>query len=270
MFKSRDGSIMLAAINMSDWRDRLANYAKQHAGVRCFWTFGFSSSDLLEFISTVPLDMICSFMTVVELSTNLVSEVSFRSLCQPEVMSQEVLNSLILERNMWEAQNECGFLQMAYDPDTGERVGVALNDLQAQFLGMHREELLARLAAHDAPLFAPPQDILLLLADAAMRGFDDGTRYFRVVAPRGRLQTPVLVCVSTRSRYNHAGQLLTVRARIASAGSIFCARARACVGARRGPAGRRACALGRKGSGHGSSLEMGGQRESGLGGEERG
>ena len=112
---------------------------------------------------------------------------------------------------MWQLQNECGFLQLTYDPITGERIHVALNDLQADMLGMHRDDLVSRFAAHDEPLRIPTQDLLLLIADDVLRGFTDGPRHYRTFLFKA--STPALVCVSTQRRHDAAGRLVAVRVR---------------------------------------------------------
>ncbi len=128
-----------------------------------------------------------------------------------DFFTTEVNQALENERCMWQRQNECGFLHVTYDPVTGERIHVALNDLQARLLGMHRDELVSRFKAHDEPLRIPPQDLLLLIADDALRGFADGPRFLRIFLSETR--APALVCVSTQRSHDAAGRLIAVRAR---------------------------------------------------------
>ncbi len=123
-------------------------------------------------------------------------------------LTPESNHALAAELEMWQWQDEIGFLQLTYDPSTGERIHVVVNDLQAQMLGMPRHELLARFAAHDEPLRILPQDLLLLIADDALRGFADGPRHYRTFLSEARV--PSLVCVSTLRSHDAAGRLLSV------------------------------------------------------------
>jgi hypothetical protein len=127
------------------------------------------------------------------------------------IFTSEVYSALAMECTMWQLQNECGFLQLTYDPTTGERIHVALNDLHAHLLGMHRDELALRFAEHAEPLPVLPQDLLFLIADDALTGFADGPRHYRSILYDTRL--PTLVCVSTQRRHDAAGRLVAVRPR---------------------------------------------------------
>ena len=126
-------------------------------------------------------------------------------------ITSEVNQALAAELDMWQQQNDCGFLQLTYDPCTGERIHVALNDLQAHLLGMHRDELVLRFADHDEPLCVPPQDLLFLITSDALGGFADGNRHYRTFLSPARV--PALVCESTQRSHDAAGRLIAVRFR---------------------------------------------------------
>ena len=142
-----------------------------------------------------------------ELRMNHASPMPCSKLCNPEFKSPDIVENMRCDCGMWQSQRVCAFLQLCYDPDTGERTGVAFNDIQARLFGMQSEELLTRFASHDVPLPFAPQDLLLLLTDTVLNGCADGERFIRIIGSSG---LPVLVCVSTNRSYNHAAQLIAV------------------------------------------------------------
>jgi hypothetical protein len=62
--------------------------------------------------------------------------------------------------DIWERDAEEGFVEFVFDPATERRVNVILNSRAAGMGGAHKEEALARLAAHDAPISCLPLDFL--------------------------------------------------------------------------------------------------------------
>jgi hypothetical protein len=173
---------------------------------RPLWTFGYRPNDVSTFFEALPSDIRQLLKTIPKLTKDAIS-VPFHSLSDAEP-SPEATDSMRSECLMWQSQSWCGFLQLFYDPDTGERTGVALNDEQARLFGMRREELLARFAAYDVPLLFVQQDLLLLFTDAVANGYADGEHFLRIIGPTGQ---PALVRVATKRSYNHAAQLIAVR-----------------------------------------------------------
>jgi hypothetical protein len=175
--------------------------------IRQFWTFGYRSTDVSYFFDALPSDISRLLHAVLKLGQDAKTMPRIK-LSDSKAASPEVANNMRSECNMWQSQSWCGFLQLFYDPDTGERTGVAFNEVQARLFGMQCDELLARFIAHDLPLPFAPQDLLLLLTDAVANEHSDGERYFRTIQPS---RLPALVCVSTKRSYNHAAQLIAVR-----------------------------------------------------------
>jgi hypothetical protein len=127
----------------------------------------------------------------------------------PKHISPEIAQNVRSECCMWQSQNRCGFLQLFFDPSSGERTGVVFNDLQARLLGMCCDELRTRFELQDVPLPFALQDLLLLLTDDIANGHNEGERFVRCIAGPSKL--PVLVCISIRRSYNHAAQLIAVQ-----------------------------------------------------------
>jgi hypothetical protein len=196
----------LAYHEMSQEVSKLHEWSQMPAD--CIWTFGYRSSDVLDLLGTVPFTIGCLLKTVNALS---LQEPRPNITKLTDSLSPEVAHALSLERKMWRSQNEYGFLELSYDPATGCQSTVALNMLQASLFGMHRDEFKARFAAHDLPLFVPPQDLLLLLTDRAVHRFRDGTQYHRCLTSETLPRMPVIMRISTRRSYNSSGQLTSVR-----------------------------------------------------------
>jgi hypothetical protein len=178
--------------------------------VDCIWTFGYRSLDVLNLLATIPSSIGGLLRTVNSLSQDPWPNTAK----SPDCFSPEVAEALRMQRQMWYSQNEYGFLELSYDPATGDRSAVALNALQARIFGMSREEFKARFAAHSLPLFIPPQDLLLLLTDRARRALDhccDSTRYHRCFTSESPPRMPIIVRITTRRSYDSLGKLTSVR-----------------------------------------------------------
>jgi hypothetical protein len=175
--------------------------------VDCMWTFGCRLSGALNHLGTIPASIGCLLKTVNALSQDQWPA----TLNLPRFISPEVAQALNLEKKMWRSQNEYGFLEICYDPVTGDQTGVTLNTLQARLFGMHSDEFEARFAAHDLPLLVPLQDLLVLLADRAVNFFSDYTQYHRCFTSETPPRSPAIVQISTRKRYNSTARLVSVR-----------------------------------------------------------
>ncbi len=177
-------------------------------------TLGRRSISVQSFFTAVQPQFFGLLETILELShmTRWSPAFLLDKIAPSAQRTSESNHAIAAELEMWQLQNEIGFLQLTYDPSTGERIHVVINDLHAQMLGMHRDELLARFAAHDEPLRVPAQDLLLLIADDALRGFADGPRHYRTFLSDACV--PSLVCVSTLRSHDATGRLLSVRLRL--------------------------------------------------------
>lgn len=87
---------------------------------------------------------------------------------------------------------------MAFDPSTQNRKDVFINARMADIYGMHKEELLSRLAGHDLPLPLPDMDFVRVFLYLILRGIAvpglPRVKYLRMLSgPRERGQC-VLVC----------------------------------------------------------------------------
>jgi hypothetical protein len=90
--------------------------------------------------------------------------------CDPEPEYRESpQNFLECLEDIWERDGEEGFIEFAFDPITQQRTNVMLNTLTASIAGMHKEEVLARLAAHDALISFLPLDYLCALLHQSLR-----------------------------------------------------------------------------------------------------
>ena len=117
---------------------------------------------------------------------------------------------------MWEGEAVQGFICARFDPTSQACLHVTANERFAAMMGMHREELLARFARHDAPLPAPPLDCLrALLHGLAAPRAPYRTRYYRLVPPPpgdGRpAAPPALVCATAVRVYDRSNRIVAVR-----------------------------------------------------------
>ncbi len=66
---------------------------------------------------------------------------------------------------MWEREQEYGFMQVSFDPETQERRSLFVNTRFAELCGFHREEMLARFGNYDVEVPRPELDSLRILLD---------------------------------------------------------------------------------------------------------
>ena len=72
---------------------------------------------------------------------------------------------MLAEAEMWEREQEYGFLQILFDPNTQERRSLFVNTRFAELWGFHREEMLARFANFDVEVPRPELDSLRIFLD---------------------------------------------------------------------------------------------------------
>jgi hypothetical protein len=72
---------------------------------------------------------------------------------------------MLAEAEMWEREEDYGFLQIVFDPNTQERRSLFMNTRFAALWGLHREEMLARFANFDVEIPRPELDSLRIFLD---------------------------------------------------------------------------------------------------------
>jgi len=106
-----------------------------------------------------------------------------------------------------------GYQCMTFDPSTGQRTKVEINNFFAKLYGLHPEELLARAGNADAQIPMSQLDFLCTMMEemcgAKLEMRSSKTRYFRFLPQcSGRVKDPLIVRRKNESIYNEAGALL--------------------------------------------------------------
>jgi hypothetical protein len=162
------------------------------------WTFGYAEQALASIFDALPAGFCAAIQTASNRLATLMRATHARSIADaanrlaagavrltgtPEetetngIGGEEVLGTrqdgehVFLEclEDIWERDGEEGFIEFAFDPATQQRTNVMLNTFTASIAGMHKEEVLARLAAHDAPISFLPLDFLCALLHQSLR-----------------------------------------------------------------------------------------------------
>ncbi len=114
------------------------------------------------------------------------------------------------EAAMWE-KTEVGLVLLDYDPATQRRLGVAANSAAAKLWGLHREELLARFAAHDVPtMFTDLDAVHHFSAEMAMPLESERVVYVRMCFGGREARRGLLAAFGKDQQYNALGQLCQV------------------------------------------------------------
>jgi hypothetical protein len=147
------------------------------------WTIGYREQDIASIFDALP----CDFCRIIQAASDrTLRQVLARAtapkrlpapLSEGEGAGWEVAGGeggeegfgTFMEclEDLWEREEEVGFMELAFDPVTQRRANVVLNSRCAAMAGMHKEEVLARLAAHDAPVSFVPLDFLRVLLHQA-------------------------------------------------------------------------------------------------------
>ncbi len=106
--------------------------------------------------------------------------------------------------DLWERDGAEGFIEFTFDPATQQRTHVQLNSRTAAIAGMHKEEVLARLAAHDAPISFLPLDYLCALLHQSLRAAAPSGG----AGPAGRAHSDVMHVRMTRTGSRAGGSSL--------------------------------------------------------------
>ena len=121
------------------------------------------------------------------------------------------------EAALWE-QAEVGLVRVDYDPATQRRLGVSANSAAAKLWGLHREELLARFAAHDVPAMFTDLDAMHnFAADMSAPLESDRVLYVRMCFGGREAERGLLVAFGKDMQFNSLGQLCQVHALCACA-----------------------------------------------------
>ena len=117
------------------------------------------------------------------------------------------------EEIVWNLDTDVAFVCTRFDPASRQRRAVIASARHAAFFGMHREEFLARAAAHDLPLLFSERDILAMLlhtstAELFRRGAP-GESFFRMCVGSGR-RAGVLMAVRASAQLDELGRVVEV------------------------------------------------------------
>ena len=178
---------------------------------RRFWTFGYRTSEIVEIFEAVPSEL----KRLIGKALNTCQHFCYSchghtSSNSAHVVCQEPC-TMELKRhcfdNMLRDGSE-GILQTTYCPKTQMRISFTANSQSADLLGMHGEEILARLAQCDLPLLLPPLDAVCVFLDCIARTMESSsTRYYRMLLSGG---TVSLVRTDSSKAFNTQGQIYEV------------------------------------------------------------
>ena len=113
-----------------------------------------------------------------------------------------------LLEELWEEETELGLMQVDLEPKTQRRLRVMVNTRAASLWGLHREEMLARIALHEAPLPFADLDVLCNFVtemEAALTG--KRVLYVRLCVGNNVAQQNLLVRLTRCKIFNLEGQL---------------------------------------------------------------
>ena len=180
--------------------------------LREIWLFGYRSTEVSNFLDSIPIKMWPSLMNVLGLLEKKYVTSRVRTELKAINIRPKELSSFQseIENEMWEEQKECGYLQLTFDTESGDRSDIAVNDFQAYLWNMTKQELFCRLANFNMPFFVPETDFLQLIVDDILHEFHDRERYYRIYTSFDPPQNAILVHCSVRRRFNACGQCYLV------------------------------------------------------------
>ena len=142
---------------------------------RRLWSFGFRPERITDIFNAIPhhlARMLASFLSSVEaVARGSMKDITVASqavacfetitdggndgidwgTCPANHAANASADPQILEE-LWEEETELGLMQVDLEPITQRRLRVMVNTRAASLWGLHREEMLARIALHEAPL----------------------------------------------------------------------------------------------------------------------
>ena len=181
--------------------------------LRDLWLSGFCSEDISRFLDSTPTALwwpLKRSLQLLECLHNYTVQCSKSVDRDSQFFEGESSGPCEIEKEMWESQNHCGFMQIDFNPETGERVGVAVNAHQAKMWNMSKKQLSTRLLGRLMPLMIPYMDLLSVLIDEILHEFGDKTRFHRIYTSLKSPRNAVLVHHSVTRRFNSDGQVYMV------------------------------------------------------------
>ena len=186
---------------------------------RRYWTMGYQAKPILEIFRALPLELLSSISEPLSAAErcaeaerqNLGPLAAHTPLFVVNGASTGISGSTgeAATDPQWDDDADHGFIRVRLNPATQDRVAVAANRRSAELLGMRRAELLARFAAHDAPLGLAPLDaVRAFLHGLGVARDHCATRYYRMLLGPGR--GAALVCVTSARIFDGQGRLCQV------------------------------------------------------------
>ena len=117
----------------------------------------------------------------------------------------------LLEDEVWQHCDDCGYIRFEWDPETQRRKHVSMNPAFARMHGLHIEEMLTRCANRELHLGSVNEIEFLCstLFDVLAAGSRTVKRYMRVATFNG---SPFLVRCDSTKHFDCAGRITQVRA----------------------------------------------------------
>ena len=184
------------------------------------WNIGLNKLNLADWFDSIPSVISIPLKRILSaLQQTLIRRISHLKHFQGLQNANFSITGLILEHDkasengLWDEDDACAHLVVAFDPMTQERRGVAANVLQAELFDMDYEELMSRFANDDVDIPMPDLDLLYLVVDSLMHeSHVQVDRYFRLYNQHSRSPRAVLVSSSSRKKFNSTGQVVQVSA----------------------------------------------------------
>jgi hypothetical protein len=209
------------------------------------WTFGYAEQALASIFDALPAGFCAAIQTASDKLTGVAHKTHALRIADAAAADADAAvggEDVLLHRehvflecleDIWERDGEEGFIEFAFDPVTQQRANVMLNTLTASIAGMHKEEVLARLAAHDAPISFLPLDYLCALLHQSLRAAvpsgpasartHTDVIYLRMACRGSQRRGSNLIRMETVKLFNANGQVTQVWC------VCVCVCARACV-----------------------------------------
>ena len=174
--------------------------------------FGYRISEVYSLIDFIPTTLWPSLELCLQLLDSLYHgrTTCLNDGCKKNQFQHDSLSPIDFDKAMWESQSECGFVQIDFNPETGEQTGVAVNALQSSIWNMSSKDLLEMITNFDMPLMSPKSDLLFLLVDEICNEFRDKERFYRIFTSPDQPRSAILVHHSTTRRFNAVGQCYMV------------------------------------------------------------
>ena len=140
---------------------------------------------------------------------------NLNTLSTEDMIGLEISEKLLYENEyQWEMESEIGYQVITIDPDRQVRRDHRINTRLASMFGMHREEMLSRLANHDLPLHYIEIDAISMLTLMVPKVPTPGrkVKYFRMLA--GPSRSCILVAQYTVTIADSLGRITEVLANV--------------------------------------------------------